>query len=190
MTECCIPARHAPQAVEIARNKLLTRERLRDSDLLVPWFFPTSTSADSSALAGMVEFPCVVKPLVPTGGRGVTRADDAPSFVRACTALRELLAAPEFLRAAEEDRTTMLVEGFVEGWEFALEGMLQHGTLNTQALFDTDDPGSMVPEPIRRDILDAVSRAIAAIGLHHGPVRAQCRLGDRGVYVISVVPAD
>src|SRR5204863_3166478 len=35
---------HPPAAAEIARNKLLTRERLRDTDLLVPWFFPTSTS--------------------------------------------------------------------------------------------------------------------------------------------------
>src|SRR3954467_14285584 len=31
---------HPPGAVDVSRNKLLTRERLRDSDLLVPWFFP------------------------------------------------------------------------------------------------------------------------------------------------------
>src|SRR5579871_5300907 len=45
---------HPVAAAGTARNKLLTRERLRDSDLLVPWFFPTSTSADPVALASMV----------------------------------------------------------------------------------------------------------------------------------------
>ena len=188
MTECCIPAGHPPAAVEIARNTLLTRERLRDSDLLVPWFFPTSTSADPHALSGMVEFPCVIAALVPAGGRGVARVDDRASFVRAFETLGALLRSPEFSHVDDEDRTTLLIEGYVEGWEFAMQGLLVHGALNVEKLFDTDDPQSMVPEPIRRDILDAVSRAIAAIGLHHGEVRARCRLGDRGVYVMSVVP--
>ena len=36
------------------------------------------------------------------------------------------------------------------------------------------------------DILDAVSRAAAALGLRHGPVHAECRVTDRGVYVLEV----
>ena len=180
---------HPPAAVEIARNKLLTRERLRDSDLLVPWFFPTSVSADSAALAGMVAFPCVVKPLIPTDGRGVARVNDAASFRRAFDELRALLASPEFAEVDEEDRTTMLIEGFVDGLEFALAGAMQHGKLEVLALFDVEDPQvtrSQAPDEMRRDILDAVSRATAAIGLHHGPIHAQCVLADRGVYVVGV----
>ena len=188
MTECCIPADHPPAAVEISRNKLLTRERLRDSDLLVPWFFPTSTSADARALAGMVEFPCVITPLVATGGRGVTRVDDGASFVRTFEEQRELLASPEFATIDEEDRTTLLVEGFIDGWEFGVDGLLLHGALNVEKLVDAEDPQSLVPDPLMRDILDAVSRAVAAIGLHHGQVHARCRVSDRGVYVMSVTP--
>src|SRR5262245_15068013 len=93
---------HPSAAVEIARNKLLTRERLRDSDLLVPWFFPTSVSADPAALAGMVAFPCVIKPLVPTDGRGVTRVNDGASFRRAFEELRAFLASPEFAKVEQE----------------------------------------------------------------------------------------
>jgi biotin carboxylase len=168
------------------RNKLLTRERLRDSDLLVPWFFPTSLLVDPAVLAAMLEFPCMIKPLIPTGGRGVSRVDDAASFTRAISELRTLLAELEFSSETDEDRSTALVEGYIEGWEFALQGLLMHGAFNVEKLFDTDEPESMVPEPIRRDILDAVSRAIAAIGLHNGAVHARCRIGDRGVYVMSV----
>jgi len=188
VAECCIPADHPAAAVEISRNTLLTRERLRDSDLLVPWFFPTSVTADPRALAGMVEFPCVLRALIPTGGHGVMRVSDGESFVRAFGELRQLLASPQFAKVDEEDRTTLLIEGFIEGWEFALDGLLMHGALNVEKLCDIEEPQSMVPDPIRRDILDAVSRAIAAIGLHHGEVHARCRLADRGVYVMSVTP--
>jgi hypothetical protein len=187
VAECCIPAGHPPAAVEISRNKLLTRERLRDSDLLVPWFFPTSTSADARALAGMVEFPCVITPLVAMG-HVVTRVDDGASFVRVFEELRQWLASPQFAQIEAEDRTTLLVEGFIDGWEFGLDGLLVHGALNVEKLFDTDEPQAVVPEPMRQDILDSVSRAIAAIGLHNGQVSARCRLSDRGVYVMSVTP--
>jgi biotin carboxylase len=191
-------AAHPSGAAEVSRNKLLTRERLRDSDLLVPWFFPTSVTADPAALAGMVEFPCVLKPLVPSGGRGVARADDAASFVAAFKELRDVLASSELDAEADDERTTALVEGYIDGWEFVLEGVMHHGALNAFALIDKPDPlegprfedhlyvtPSLAPEPMQWDILDAVSRAAAAVGLHHGPLHAECRVGDRGVFVLG-----
>ena len=180
---------HPPLAAVASRNKLLTRERLRDSDLLVPWFFPTSLTADPAALANMVSYPCVLKPLTGTGGLGVIRADDGASFVAAFERVRELASAEEGL----------LIEGYIEGWEFALDGVMHHGALNAFALFDKPDllegpvfdetiwvTPSLAPEPMQWDILDAVSRAAAALGLQHGPIHAECRVGDRGVYVLSV----
>ena len=35
-------------------------------------------------------------------------------------------------------------------------------------------------------IVDAVTQAAAAIGLHHGPVHAECRVNDAGVFVLEV----
>jgi biotin carboxylase len=190
---------HPPGAVEVSRNKLLTRERLRDSDLLVPWFFPTSLSADAAALAAMVEFPCVLKPLVPSDGRAVRRADDSASFTAAFNDLRSLMSSGAMRGEAEDDRGAALVEGYIDGWEFTLAGVMHHGVLNAFALFDKPDPlegprfedslyvtPSLAPEAMQWDILDAVSRAAAAIGLHHGPIRAECRVGDRGVFVLGV----
>jgi len=190
---------HPPLAAVASRNKLLTRERLRDSDLLVPWFFPTSATAAPAALAGMVSYPCVVKPVTHTGGAGVIRADDAASFVEAFERVRAVLAAREARGEADEANDGLLVEGFIEGWEFALEGVMHHGALNAFALFDKPDllegpifdetiwvTPSLAPEPMQWDILDAVSRAAAALGLQHGPVHAEVRVADRGVYVLSV----
>ncbi len=88
-----IPGHQAPATV-VSRNKLLTRERLYDTDLRVPWFFPTDVSADPHDLAPGIEYPCVIKPLALSGSRGVMRADDQASFIEAFLRLRRLLASP------------------------------------------------------------------------------------------------
>ena len=195
-------AGHQPPAAAASRSKLLTRERLRDCDLRTPWFFPTSASADPAALGRMIEYPCVIKPLMLSASRGVMRADDRVEFVTAFNRLRALLASPEVRAERIPDEgayDTILVEGFIEGWEFALEGIMHHGALNALALFDKPDPldgpffeetiyvtPSTAPDPMQWDIVDAVARAAAAIGLTHGPIHAECRVNDRGVYILEV----
>jgi biotin carboxylase len=189
---------HPPAAAGVSRNKLFTRERLRDSDLLVPWFFPTSIDANPGALASMIAFPCVVKPLFPSNGRGVMRADDGPSFVRAFERLRDQLASVD-AGNGDEERDTELIEGYIDGWEFVLVGVMHHGALHAFTIIDKPDPlegplfedtlyvmPSLAPDAMQWDMLDAVARAAAAVGLHHGPIVAECRVGDRGVYVLGV----
>ena len=190
---------HQPMATAVARNKLLTRERLRDSDLHVPWFFPTDAAADPHGLAPGLAYPCVIKPLSLSGSRGVMRADDEAAFVEAFVRLRALLASPDVRAERDDAHDGILIEGFIEGWEFALEGLLHHGSLYELALFDKPDPldgpffeetiyvtPSLAPDPMQRDIVDAIARAAAAIGLTHGPIHAECRVNDRGVYVLEV----
>jgi biotin carboxylase len=190
---------HPPEAAAASRNKLLTRERLRDSDLPVPWFFAASAASNSADLVDAVTYPCVVKPLALSGSRGVIRADDPASFVEAFRRVRALLESPDLRRERDEAHDAVLVEGFIDGWEFALEGILDHGTLTVLALFDKPDPldgpffeetiyvtPSAAPEALSRDIVSAVARAAAAIGLRHGPIHAECRVSERGVFVLEV----
>jgi biotin carboxylase len=193
---------HQPPAAAASRNKLFTRERLRDCDLPRPWFFPTSVDADPKELAGMIEYPCVIKPLTLSASRGVMRADDRVGFVEKFERLRAILASPEVRSERLPDEgayDTILVEGFIEGWEFALEAVMHHGALNALALFDKPDPldgpffeetiyitPSTAPDAMQWDILDAVSRAAVAIGLTHGPIHAECRVNSRGVYILEV----
>ena len=189
---------HPLAAAGVSRNKLFTRERLRDSDLLVPWFFPTSIDANPGALASMIAFPCVVKPPFPSNGRGVMRADDGSSFMRAFERLRDQLVSAD-AGSGDEEHDTALIEGYIDGWEFVLVGVMHHGALHAFAIIDKPDPlegpefedtlyvmPSLAPEPMQWDMLDAVARAAAAIGLRHGPIVAECRVGDRGVYVLGV----
>jgi ATP-grasp domain-containing protein/L-aminoacid ligase-like protein len=190
---------HSAEAAAIAGDKERTRERLRDAGLPVPWFLPSRLDADSLDLARSVTYPCVVKPVALSGSRGVMRADHADDFRAAFDRLRALVRRPELLAERNDAHGRVLIEGFIPGREFALEGLLHQGALKVLALFDKPDPldGPFFEETIyvtpssldaaaRQRVVDTVARAAAAIGLRHGPIHAECRVNDRGVFVLEV----
>jgi biotin carboxylase len=190
---------HPPAAAAIARNKRSTRERLRAFGLPVPDFFATRVSADPRALADRLAFPSVIKPLELSGSRGVMRVDSREDFVAAFYRLRALLQAPDIRAQRGDADDYVLVERFIEGREFALEGILNHGILHVLAIFDKPDPldGPFFEETIYSTptrsapavaaaIVEGVGRAIRALGLWHGPVHAECRVNASGVHVLEV----
>ncbi len=190
---------HPPDAVAIARDKRLSRERLKASGLPVPEFFTVPAAIEPEALLPRVSFPVVIKPTVLSGSRGVIRADDALSFVTAFARVRRLLVSSDVQELRDPGADAIQVESYIPGAEYALEGVMEHGRLHTLAMFDKPDPldGPFFEEtiyvtPSRADagtqlqIQAMVARAAQAIGLHHGPVHAECRVNSRGVYVLEV----
>jgi ATP-grasp domain/L-amino acid ligase C-terminal domain 2/ATP-grasp N-terminal domain len=192
---------HPAAAAAAARNKLLTRERLSALAPRNHWCRPVSLAMDPRELAASVSFPCVLKPLALSGSRGVMRVDDEIELVAAFRRLRALLDAPDLRGEPKETRDVALVEGFVEGREFALEGLMNHGTLHPLAIFDKPDPldGPFFEETIyvtpsaashdaQRAMTAAVDQAACALGLRHGPLHAECRVSGTGVFVLEVAP--
>jgi ATP-grasp domain/L-amino acid ligase C-terminal domain 2/ATP-grasp N-terminal domain len=190
---------HPAAAAAAARNKLLTRERLSALAPRNHWCRPVSLAMDPRELAASVSFPCVLKPLALSGSRGVMRVDDEIELVAAFRRLRALLDAPDLRGEPKETRDVALVEGFVEGREFALEGLMNHGTLHPLAIFDKPDPldGPFFEETIyvtpsaashdaQRAMTAAVDQAARALGLRHGPLHAECRVSGTGVFVLEV----
>ena len=190
---------HPPEAVTIAGNKQQTRERLRAEGLAVPWFVPGSIDADPRALADELKYPCVLKPLALSGSRGVMRADNASGFVAAFERLRRLLLSLDVRAERNQAHDAILVEGFIPGREYAVEGVLHHGVFDALAIFDKPDPldGPFFEETIyvtpsvasaeeQSAIVAAVSKAARAIGLRHGPIHAECRVPSEGVFILEV----
>jgi ATP-grasp domain/L-amino acid ligase C-terminal domain 2/ATP-grasp N-terminal domain len=190
---------HPPEASAAARNKQATRERLREAGLPAPWFLTVPVTADPDAVALSLSFPCVIKPLALSGSRGVMRADDPASFREAFLRLGALLQTPDIHAERNAAHQTVLIEGFIPGREFAVEGLLHHGVLHVLAIFDKPDPldgpffeetiyltPSSWPEAGQRAIVDAVARAAEALGLRHGPIHAECRVNEGGVFVLEV----
>ena len=92
-----------------------------------------------------------------------------------------------------------MLESFIPGLEYAVEGVIEHGVLRVLALFDKPDPlnGPYFEESIyvtpsvasvetQKRIKQAIVDAVQALGLRHGPVHAECRVNARGVFVLEV----
>jgi biotin carboxylase len=196
---------HPPAAAAVCRNKLATRQALQSAGLATPVFFAVPIDADPAAVAARVCYPAVIKPLALSGSRGVVRVDTDEELTTAFDRLRRLMRARDVRVERDEVHGQALVESFIPGVEYALEGLLHHGTLLPLAVIDKPDPldgpffeetiyrmPSVAPPALQERISAAVSAACAAIGLRHGPVHAECRLecgvdldGPR-VYVLEV----
>lgn len=182
-------AHNDPGSALAARDKFVMRERLAAGGVPVPRYERFPAHIDPATIAGEVEYPCVVKPLLLSGSRGVIRADDLDEFIAAFRRTRAILEATG-LAAAEH---FILVEQFVPGLEVALEGLLTGGDLQTLAIFDKPDPLNgpffeetiyVTPSRLPTDVQAAVSQRAAeaarAIGLREGPVHAELRIDLAG----------
>jgi predicted ATP-grasp superfamily ATP-dependent carboligase len=190
---------HPPEAAAIARDKRRMRERLRDAGLPAPETSVLEAGDDPAPTAAALDYPVVVKPTTLSGSRGVIRADDPASFVAAVDRIRRLLASPDIRVSAGGDPGVVQVERYIAGAEYALEGLLEHGALRVLAIFDKPDPleGPFFEETLyvtpsraahatQQAIVSAVAAAAHAMGLHHGPIHAECRVAADGVYVLEV----
>jgi biotin carboxylase len=190
---------NSPEAAKAARDKRLTRERLRDAGLPVPEFAVFARDTDARHIPLPSSWPVVVKPAVLSGSRGVIRADTPGEFVAAVERVQQLLGSIDIRALRDPAADQIIVESFIPGLEYALEGLLHHGVLQTLAIFDKPDPldGPLFEETIyvtpsratsgrQEQIREAVVAAATALGLQHGPVHAECRVNDSNVYVLEV----
>jgi hypothetical protein len=185
-------------AVAASVNKKLAHVRFAEAGLPVPWFFEAPPYPDV-ADDHRVRFPCVIKPLGLSGSRGVIRANSRDELRAAIGRVKALLLRRDVrvLRSGLED--AMLVEGFIEGREFAVEGVMIDGVLRPFAIFDKPEPldGPFFEETIyvtpaalapkqETEMLAQIQRAASALGLMTGPIHAECRVNTAGIFVLEI----
>jgi biotin carboxylase len=189
---------HPSSAAAACRDKHRMRQIFGDAGLPVPRNFRAGLDCDPREIATRASFPCVLKPLGLSASRGVIRANNADEFVAAFERIRRILAHPELVRTHEEWHDAVQIEDYIEGREFALEGLMTHGELEALAIFDKPDPleGPFFEETvyvtpsrespaIQAAIVDTARRAVRALGLYHGPVHAEMRVNSGGVYMLE-----
>lgn len=186
-------------AAEITRSKKAMRRAFAAAQLSVPWFIDLPATADPRVIGAAIPYPCVVKPLGLSGSRGVIRADSSEQLVAAVKRIRALLARPDLRAQRTGLLDELIVEGYLEGQEYAVEGLLTRGELRVLAVFGKPDPligpffeetiyvtPPPMPPSLEQLITEEVRRATAAIGLFHGPVHAECRIGPAGVAMLEL----
>lgn len=184
-----------PAAARLTRRKDLARAHLAKSGCAVPAHRLVDISRTIEEQVAGLTFPCVVKPLNLSASRGVIRADDIAEFITACDRIRNIISASN----DEFERTHVLVEAYIDGFEVAFEGYLHEGELKTLALFDKPDPlcGPFFEETIyvtpsrlnqatQTRIVQCVARACRAYGLLTGPIHAELRIDERDAWILEV----
>lgn len=192
---------NSPESVENCRSKLRQREVLRKAGLPVPEFFSFPLAEPLDSVLRRVVFPCVVKPLRLAASQGVIRANNPAEFTAAVERIARLLAAPELQATRETDLDRLLLESYIPGREFALEGVLEAGKLRVLALFDKPDllegpffeesiyvTPSRLPSVLQERIFHCAAGCMCALGLSEGPVHAEFRLNEDGPWVLEVAP--
>ncbi len=142
--------------------------------------FELITAADTDP-----SYPCVLKPTTLSASRGVIRANNPIEFREALARIRKIVGSEP-----------VQVESFIPGREFALEGLPAHGRLQVLAVFDKPDPldGPFFEETIyltpssepSAEIINTTQRAAAALGLTDGPIHAEMRVNDAGVWMLEI----
>jgi predicted ATP-grasp superfamily ATP-dependent carboligase len=194
---------HPPVAADQCRDKYRSREVLRSAGLNVPSFtrFPLDTPPATIAevISETLGYPYVLKPLALSGSRGVIRADNSREAAGAFERIRALLLSPEVRVLREETSEFIQVEQYIEGEEVAVEALMERGHLQVLAIFDKPDAltGPFFEETIyttpsrlaaetQREIVRTLEQAVKALGLFHGPVHAELRLNERGVWPLEI----
>lgn len=186
---------NSAEAALAARNKYHMRRMFAKAGVPSAKFRLYDLSADPAQVAGEVVYPCVLKPLLLSGSRGVIRANNPAEFVDAFRWLGRMLTSMERTPGS----TQILVEDFIPGFEVALEGVIHQGRLKVLALFDKPDPldgpffeetiyvtPSRLPVNVQADIAACANQAAGALGLRHGPVHAELRVNEAGPWLIEI----
>jgi len=190
-----------PAAVEACRSKLRMKEVFRDAGLSVPWFRNLPIDPPPEPVLLGISYPCVLKPLSLSASQGVVRANNREEFLEAAARVRRLLKSPEILATREANLDQILVEGYVPGREVAVEGLLANGALSILVIFDKPDPlegpyfeetiyvtPSRLPEFVQGAVEKCARDAARALGLSHGPIHAEFRINEDGVWPLEVAP--
>ena len=95
----------------------------------------------------------------------------------------------------------MIIEQYIEGTEYALEGNLINSNLNKITIFDKPieykEPyfeesiyitPSELPEELQNQIIELIGNACKKIGLENGPVHVEFKILDENIFIIEINP--
>lgn len=188
-------AGNSPAAIGLTRDKLAFRHLLREKKLHCPTFYHLADEDAADALAQQITYPVVVKARRLSSSRGVVRANTAIEFLEIVRWVRAIQARAD----RESQELGLIVESFIPGQEYALEGLMSNGELQVLALFDKPDPldgpyfeetiyvtPSRLPATQQTQIVEQVAHVCRIAGLTTGPVHAEMRINDAGIWLLEV----
>ncbi len=181
-----IPGPSAAAAATVA-NKYSMKQALVSAGVQTAPFFCIRNMEELEAAMDALPFPVILKATDLMGGRGIfksnTREEARENFKKSMAATK---------------KDYCLIEQFIEGTLFGVEGMIQNGEIvflmpdNTEIFAGaTNIPvGHSVPledyEKHGDAVLREVTAAIRATGLDNCPINCDCILSGDAVYIVEI----
>ena len=174
-----------PDAVRRATDKALMRAALGG-----PAHHRVADPEAAFAAVRALDGDAIVKPVLSSGGRGVTLLPAGAG---------EDAIARAFAQAAEKSRDRhAIVESFVEGPEFSVETITMGGRTTVLAITDKETAGpphfveiahrqpTATSGTDRRALIRAAVQGIAALGIDNAPGHSEIRLSGEGPVIIEI----
>jgi cysteine synthase A len=183
-----------PEVVRLCRDKAAVRRRLGGTGGSAPKFAEVRRIGDLPAALVRVGVPCIVKPTQESGSWNVRLCRCAAT---AHEHARQILSATTNVRG-QVNTGALVVEEYVDGCEYSVETFTLDGVAHCVGVTETTLTGypwfvesaHRYPAPVsssRRDaIADAVTDALAVLGVRHGPAHTEVRVRANG----DVVPIE
>jgi len=188
-------AQNSTASALLTQRKDLAREALSRTGCNTPEYQIVALG-DTRPSALTIDYPVVIKPLALSASRGVIRADNDAEY---SAAIERIDAILESTGQQGFTRDNLLVESYIDGDEYAIEGFIIDGKFNLLTIFDKPEPltGPFFEEtyyltPTRLDarqtdeLVDEVAHCCKAYGLRHGPIHAEARLSDTGPILLEL----
>ncbi|MCP4075542.1 MAG: ATP-grasp domain-containing protein [Gammaproteobacteria bacterium] len=184
-----------PESTRLTYRKDLARIRLKERQCNVPEF-DICHFDQTLVKSANCHYPVVLKPLMLSGSRGIIKANNSKEFIAAAQRIQKILSKEV---CHEYESQHFLIEQFLQGDEIAIDGFVQNGQFITLSLFDKPDPlnGPYFEESfyitpsrhsveVQQEIKKEIEKCCHAYGLTHGPIHAEARITDQGIFLIEM----
>ena len=186
-----LPFHASPETIRRCQEKDEMRAAYARGGVATPPFAACTSLHEAQAFAAAHGYPLVVKPARGWGQRGVARVDDGVELEGAFAAARA--------HAAAAGLPTVVVEAWLEGREYSVNGWIEDGALVSYCVTERltvpgkQPLGVMVAEVYpsglsRTDearVIDEARRGAKALGHLRGPCYSQVAFGPKGCFLFE-----
>ncbi len=186
-----LPFHADPETIRRCQEKDAMRAAYLAGGVPVPPFAGCATLDETRAFVAQHGYPVVIKPSRGWGQRGVARVDDDAELASAFDAARA--------HAASAGLPTVVVESFLEGGEYSVNGWIEDGELVSYCVTERLTvpgkrplgvmvaelyPSGLSPQDEAR-VVEAARAGARALGHLRGPCYSQVVLGPRGCFLFE-----
>ena len=179
---------YEPEQVKYFTDKGHMRERWKEFGVAQPQFHVCTNAEEITKAIHAIGFPCIVKPCMMWGSRGVSKVNNETDIAFATQ------FAMENARGAR-----YIVEEFMSGTEVSIEGLFKDGKAYILAKADKElqqhenyrvtiqiNYEAALPNAILQEIDALVAKAGKAMGFESGALHAECMVTPEGVKMIEM----